>query len=226
MLASASAFSRYPRTRKTGIQFAHPPDIVTRLPPSSAPTAASITVRQTLDLLDGPFASLSSGIARAEYSIWLGSGLSRDRVIGLDGVLHKLIEFLRVRVDPLNSNCPYGKALDEVLGYANLSADEKARVSYSAPSASWPDLLIILQRLAEKYSRILEVSVTGQAADFLLWDAISFVNTFSTQETDAEHLCVGILTLEGVISEIASANWDGLLEAAARESRISAPAHC
>jgi hypothetical protein len=32
-----------------------------------------------------------------------------------------------------------------------------------------------------------------------------------------EHLCIGILALEGVVSEIASANWDGLLEAAVEE---------
>jgi hypothetical protein len=182
-----------------------------------SPTAASITVRETLGLLDGAFASLSAGVARGEYALWLGSGLSRDRVIGLNGVLHRIIEFLRIRVDAANVNCPYKKALDEVLGHADLSADEKGRVSYSVDSATWPDLAIILQRLAKEYSRVLDVTVAGQVADYLLWDATSFPVTFSNEEPDAEHLCVGILAIEGVISEIASANWDGLLEAAAIE---------
>jgi hypothetical protein len=187
------------------------------LPSPPVPTAASITVRETLELLDGAFASLSSGVERGEYALWLGSGLSRDRVVGLNGVLHKLLEFLRVHVDAADAHCVYRRALDEVLAQANLSAVEATHTPYTEPSANWPDLAIILQRLAEKYSRVLDISVAGKVDDFLLWDVISFVDTFSTQETDAEHLCVGILTLEGAISEIASANWDGLLEAAAEE---------
>jgi hypothetical protein len=186
------------------------------LPAPSSPTAASITVRQTLDLLDGPFASLSNGFVRGEYSLWLGSGLSRDRIIGLNGVLHKLIEFLRIRANPGNGN-PYKRALDDVLAHANLSDAERARVSYATESANWGDLQIILQRLIEKYSTVLNVTVSGQVPDYLLWNGTSFPETFSTEEPDAEHLCVAILALEGVVTNIASANWDGLLEAAANE---------
>jgi hypothetical protein len=160
---------------------------------------------------------MSAGVARGEYSLWLGSGLSRDRVIGLNGVLHKLIEFLRTRIDPANVNCTYKKALDDVLEQANLSAEERGRASYLADSATWLDLAIILQRLAKQYSKVLDVTVAGEVEDHLLWDATSFPITFSTEEPDAEHLCVGILALEGVIPQIASANWDGLLEAAAIE---------
>lgn len=187
------------------------------MPAPAVPTAASITVRQTLDLLDGPFASFSEGIARGEYSLWLGSGLSRDRIIGLNGVLHKLVEFLRSRTDSANADCLYKKALDDVLALANLSPEERCRAKYSVESASWPDIAIILQRLAERYSKVFDVTVAGQPEDYLLWDGTSFVDTFSAEEPDAEYLCVGILALEGVITEIATANWDGLLEAAAIE---------
>ena len=34
---------------------------------------------------------------------------------------------------------------------------------------------------------------------------------------DAEHLCIALLVAEGVASDIASANWDGLLEKAVSE---------
>jgi hypothetical protein len=92
---------------------------------SRGPTADSITVQETLDLLSGPFASLSAAFNRSEYSLWLGSGISRDRVIGLNGILHKLVEFLRTHIDPFDVTCPYRLALDMVLDHANLSPDEK-----------------------------------------------------------------------------------------------------
>jgi hypothetical protein len=58
-------------------------------------TAATITVAQTLELLDGPYAALAAGVSSGEFAFWIGSGISRGRVVGLDGVLRKLIEFLR-----------------------------------------------------------------------------------------------------------------------------------
>jgi hypothetical protein len=189
------------------------------LPPPD-PTAASISVRQTLDLLDGVFANLCAGVERGEYALWLGSAISRERVSALNGVLSKLVEFLRSRIDPANLNCPFQIALDRVLRFATLSAEEKGRIDLATNSATWPDLPIILQRLATQYSHVLDVTVAGQpAADYLLWEGIDFVHTFANEEPDAEHLCVGVLALEGVISEIVSANWDGLLEAAAVELR-------
>lgn len=39
-----------------------------------------------------------------------------------------------------------------------------------------------------------------------------------------EHLCIGILVLEGAVSEAASANWDGLIEAAIVELAADADA--
>jgi hypothetical protein len=38
-----------------------------------------------------------------------------------------------------------------------------------------------------------------------------------TLKPDCEHLCVAILAMEGVVPNIASANWDGLTEAASTE---------
>jgi hypothetical protein len=55
------------------------------------PTAANISIRETLDLLDGPFAELSLGVAQGQYAFWLGSGISRDRVDDLKRVITRFL---------------------------------------------------------------------------------------------------------------------------------------
>ena len=63
------------------------------------PTALTITVAQTLALLDGPFAELAEGVAEGQYALWLGSGISRDAVDDLRQVVRKVIGSLRDRAD-------------------------------------------------------------------------------------------------------------------------------
>jgi hypothetical protein len=76
-----------------------------------------------------------------------------------------------------------------------------------------------VQGLIFNYAKLLNVAVEGEEPDFFLWEAVdvrdSFANPASTP--DAEHLCIAILAIEGVASDIASANWDGLIEIATRE---------
>ena len=137
-----------------------------------------------------------------------------QRVAALNGVLSKLIEFLRTRITDSEA-CPYRSALNQVIDIANPSDYERNRISFAQNSANWPDLPVLLRRLAEKYSAMLAVSVEGQTeADFLLWRGADFTHTFANEEPDAEHLCICILALEGVASDLVSANWDGLIEAA------------
>jgi hypothetical protein len=74
---------------------------------------------------------------------------------------------------------------------------------------------------AEKYSRVLDVTVRGQAeSDYLLWEGADFCRTFANQEPDAEHLCIVIMVAEGIVPKLVSANWDGLLEGAANELHL------
>ena len=70
--------------------------------------------------------------------------------------------------------------------------------------------------LTDKYSTVLDVSVEGEDEDYLLWQAVDVRTTYGDDclEPDAEHLCLGILILEGVVPTAATANWDGLIEAA------------
>lgn len=180
------------------------------------PTAATISVRETLDLLDGAFLGVSEGVAEGAYALWLGSGISRDRVIDLNGVLAKLIEFLRSKTTA-DADCDYRKALKKVLDLAAPSAEEEASIDFTQPATSWPCLPSLLSRLWKQYADVLSVEVGAEKLDYLLWVGLDFANTFASQNSDAEHLAVGMLALEGVITEVATANWDGLLEAAMRE---------
>jgi hypothetical protein len=52
-----------------------------------APSAATITVCQTLALLDGRFRAFAVGVAEDRYALWLGSGISFGRVDGLKQVV-------------------------------------------------------------------------------------------------------------------------------------------
>jgi len=176
------------------------------------PTATTISVAETIDLLDGPLISFSAGFQAGLYALWLGSGISRERVVGLDGVLAKLLENLRLRIT--GADCEHHKAFNNILSLADLSAAEKAQIDLTQPVASWPIHDELINRLWNKYSKVLGTEVQGQSFDYLLWDVLDFPATFAAQKADAEHLAIAMLVLEGVVSDLATANWDGLLEAA------------
>lgn len=163
-------------------------------------------------MLDDPLSSFCNGFQAGLYALWLGSGISRERVVGLDGVLAKLLENLRLRIT--RDDCEHHRAFDEILALAELSAAELAQIDLSRPVASWPIHDELINRLWNKYSRVLGTEVQGQPFDYLLWDVLDFPNTFAVQKADAEHLAIAMLVLEGVVSELATANWDSLLEAA------------
>lgn len=176
------------------------------------PTARSISVAETIDLLDGPLIKFSEGFQSGLYALWLGSGISRERVVGLDGVLAKLLENLRLRIT--GADCEHHRAFNSILGLADLSEAEKAQIDLCQPLASWPIHEELINRLWNKYSKVLGTEVDGRPFDYLLWDVLDFPITFAAQKADAEHLAIAMLVLEGAVSDLATANWDGLLEAA------------
>lgn len=180
------------------------------------PTAASISIKETLALLDGQYACVGTGVAQGSYAFWLGSGISRDRVVGLDGVLAKLLEFLRGKVTS-NPACGYRLALDKIINMAAPTAGERAEIDFARPATDWTCLPGLLKRLWKQYSAVLSVDIPGEKLDHLLWVGLNFPDTFASQVADAEHLAIGMLALEGSVKEFASANWDGLLEAAMKE---------
>jgi hypothetical protein len=179
------------------------------------PSASTITVVETLGLLDDSFASFAEGVADDRYALWLGSGISLGRIDGLWQVIPELIEFLRMQISPGDANCKYRKAFDQVMNLANQKPADVAGV-IAKPFAEWSSAEAITGSLINNYARLLQITVVGEPDDYLLWDGIGMVKTFAdpTRMPDVEHLCIAILILEGVSSDIASANWDGLIEKA------------
>lgn len=174
------------------------------------------SIRETLDLLDTSFAGLAAGITEDRYVFWLGSGISFGRVPGLEAIILHLLDFLQQHVETSGDPCPYRAALDEILGMTALTAAQKDAINYDRPIADWGDLEPVAKALVSSYARILGVTVGDQDSDYLLWNAIDVRARYGDPalEPDTEHLCIAILVLEGVASEIASANWDGLVERA------------
>lgn len=186
--------------------------------PPGAPAAATISVRATLDLLDTQFAPVAEGVADDRYAFWLGSGISLGRVDGVKHLVPRVLEFLRERINPGDATCRFRKALNEALSLA-LSPTEITRVDLGRPFIEWPEAEAIVGRLSTNYARLLDITVDGEKEDFLLWEGVNVRATYADPAIppDVEHLCIVLLALEGVASEVATANWDGLIERAAGE---------
>lgn len=181
------------------------------------PAAHEISVAETIALLKADFPGLTDAVARGSYALWLGSGISLDRVVGVPAVIGRVIEYLRSRHDAADPNCRFTVALNQVL--ANLSAPEREKLHLDLPLEDWPeaDRRAITSRLAGFYAEVLETPLEGEdEADFLLWTAVDVPGSFTADEPDVEHLCVVMLTLEGAFRDITSANWDYLIESAER----------
>jgi SIR2-like domain len=185
------------------------------MPPG--PTAAEITVRETLELLDGPLSSVASAIARDQYAFWLGSGISLGRVDGLQKLIPRVLEHLQQLVRPGDLACRFRATLGEIMQLATLTPAEQAATDVERPINEWPTLPTLVGRLVSNYARFLDLGVQGEEADYLLWVGVNVPDTYANPvtEPDSEHICLAILVLEGVASDMPSANWDGLIERAA-----------
>jgi SIR2-like domain len=186
---------------------------------STTPTAAiPLTVRETLALLDGSGDRLFRHFEEAGYALWLGSGISFGRLRRLSDIIRDSLSFLRAKIQPADPNCRFRKALTAALRLV-LSDHELAAIDFNWPVASWPGVNELLNRLTSKYADLLDITVDGEEDDYLLWEGVRVTDAFAdpATEPDAEHLCIAILGLEGLLPEIMSANWDGLIEKAAEQ---------
>jgi hypothetical protein len=179
-------------------------------------SAGTITVAETLSLLDGPFRELAVGVAEGRYAFWLGSGISFGRVEGLWHIVQRVLEFLRSRADASDASCRFARALRDALALAGASPEEQQRIDLAVPFAEWPDADALTKRLIANYSELLDLQIDGEQNDYLLWEAARVTDTYAADATepDVEHLCVALLALEGAASHVVSANWDGLIEVA------------
>lgn len=188
---------------------------VTTLP---GPSAGSITVSQTLDLLDGPHAAFARGVVGGQYTLWLGSGISRDRLPDLRVLIKNVLSFLHDRLAPGGVDCPHRQALEQIVDMAGLRDHERATFTLDDDPMGWPVLDDVINGLRGQYSEMLATEVDGRPSDYLLWEGVDVPATYGGPGTpDSEHLCIAILVLEGVVTDAVSANWDGLIEDAVAE---------
>jgi hypothetical protein len=182
-----------------------------RMPP---PAAATITVRATLTMLDGPKLEIADGVANDRYAFWLGSGISRERMPDLRALAKKVLIELQARIDQTDPHCRFRAALRSVVALASPSDAERAEIDDKLSPDQWPVFDAVSARLVNNYARMLSVTVDGEEADFILWDILDAPNVYADPavEPDAEHLCLAALGMEGVASEMPSANWDVLIE--------------
>lgn len=177
------------------------------------PTANQITVKEVLSKFEAEFAVVADAVENGEFALWVGSGISRQAP-NLGNLMERAFDYIREKAINPATTVVYMPALVEALGLADI---EPAAVEpqYGQPLKAWPEHDAIIKRLWNKYSRVLDIRVPGTDADFILWDAIDIRQAFEHPAPPAaEHLCIAILILEGAVQAIASANWDGFIEAA------------
>lgn len=177
------------------------------------PTANQISVREVLAKFDTEFAAMAHAVENGEFALWVGSGISRQAP-NLGNLIGRAFDYVRERaIDPATA-AAYRPALEEALDLAEIDP-ATVHAQYVQPLAAWPQAQEIVDRLWAKYSRVLDIRVAGKDADFILWDAVDIRRAFENPAPPAaEHLCIAVLILEGAIQTVASANWDGFIEAA------------
>lgn len=182
------------------------------------PTALEISILETLALLDGAFCEFAEGVAEDRYAVWLGAGISLGELPGLEELAEAVLEHLRVRVDPADADCRWRNSIDLILGLIGLTEGEWKAIDYTRSVAGWPDLLSIRRRLVVQYARMLDQTPMGEQGDYLVWTAVDVVRRYADPAITpgAEHLGLAALILEGAVSDIASANWDPLVERAVK----------
>lgn len=181
--------------------------------------AHEVSVAQVVSLLDERFTGLLEAIAQGSYVLWIGSGISRNRVPGLDELVDRILQFFQSRIDPSDNECPYRRAFETVLDLADLSELEAVHTDIGRDVREWDTHKTIISRLSNKYSELLDIELPGRPRDFILWDVVDPRATYGDGLVgpDAEHYCLAVLVLEGAVPALVSANWDGLIEKAIEE---------
>ncbi|WP_296739769.1 SIR2 family protein [Mesorhizobium sp.] len=179
-------------------------------------TAANISILKVLELLDGHFKETADGIANGEYVFWLGSAISKEKVDDLGKICRRILKHLWDKRADEGGAGAFTSAFHKAIGLAGLSDAEKASIDFTTSPETWAMIDDVVGRLVKKYSDLLSIVVTGKEADYLLWEVVDVPGTYANAgtEPDCEHFCVAILALEGLLANVATANWDGLVEKA------------
>lgn len=153
------------------------------------------------------------------YALWVGSGISRGVAPDLRKLLLKVLNFLHLQIHAGDPSGKYSRALSEVFRKAELNIQtELTTAELTLPPEEWTNIEPLLMKFQNNYSKILDIRIAGVEDDHLLWDGTDFTITFvNGARPDTEHLCLAVLIMEGVVTDIVSANWDNYIESAVDE---------
>ena len=168
-------------------------------------------MREAWRLLRANHPELIEDVADGKRFVWLGSGISRDQVPDLVELMARVLRFLRDRAASGESDAgSHSDALLEILD-DHLPGE---RLRYESDPMSWEPTT--LELLRERYSRVLGVGVAGKPSNYLLIDGAGLPNLYGDPglEPGPTHTMLAMLISEGVITNLASGNWDGLVEKA------------
>ena len=170
-----------------------------------------------LERFGSNFSEFIAAFCEGQYVLWLGSGISRERVPDVYELLERVMEHLRSNIDKDQKDCEYRTALNEVLRLAGLRTEELEGIDYLIEVRDWPLRKRVVSTLVTNYSRVLDVLVgDDHPEDYLVLTGLDVPNTYGSAdlEPDVEHYCIAVLMLEGLVASAVTANWDGLLEKA------------
>lgn len=182
----------------------------------TAEAATNATVPDILAQLDGDFAPMAAAFGNAVFTLWVGSGISFGRAPDLGDIIRRALEFLRARAADAGTQEVFDPAFRSAIV---LSQTPVALVEphFATPLAEWPEDVSkpIIDGLWNRYSQLLNIPIAGEDEDYILWTAANIREAFANPPPPGcVHLSIAILILEGVLRDIASANWDGFIEAA------------
>jgi hypothetical protein len=166
----------------------------------ATPDATHISVREVLAKFDSDFAAVARAVENGEFAFWIGSGISRNAA-NLGDLIDRAIEFLRSRSVEPATQAQYMPALQVALRLARVKAED-ARLLLAEPFDAWPNREAIRNEIWNSYSRLLDIRIKDEPADYMLWDAVDVCAAFARPPPPAsQHLCIAILMLEGAVRD-------------------------
>ena len=158
-------------------------------------------------------------VLRGKYTVWLGSGISRERFPNLGELLGRLLDALHSQVQHSDVNCPYRRCLENVIQLTTIRPCNL----FDKPPAKWAnergELVVkdIIDQLWSKYPDVLDQTVrVNDRTLTVTFDVLKLHETYGdvSKLPDAEHRFLALLIAEGILDELVTTNWDALIEAA------------
>lgn len=152
-------------------------------------------------------------VADSKRLFWLGSGISRDQVPDLAMIMRVMLLELRDRARSGAEADIHRDALTEILS-AHLQGELPR---YKANPETWEP--VSTEPLRNVYSDVIGTRVGNKPGEYLLLELAHLIETYGDSDLRPGpiHQYLAILIAEGMVTNLASGNWDGLVEAALRD---------